>query len=63
LLLSENPSFTPQDLKRIIMGSVDKSAPLAHKVAAGGRINAFKALMQAQESKAGSKRSVATAAR
>ncbi len=62
LLLSENPSLTPADLKRIIMASVDKSANLKGKVASGGRLNAYKAVLMAQETlKHSSNRSVATA--
>jgi subtilisin family serine protease len=48
LLLSENPSLTPADLKKIIMSSVDKSSALKNKVASGGRLNAFKAVLMGQ---------------
>jgi thermitase len=50
LLLSENPALSVADLKKIIMNSVDKSANLKNKVASGGRLNAYKAVVMAQES-------------
>jgi thermitase len=62
LLLSENPALSVADLKKIIMNSVDKSANLKNKVASGGRLNAYKAVVMAQESlKASAIRAVATA--
>ena len=50
LLLSENPALTTADLKRMIMSSVDKAPNLKNKVASGGRLNAYKAVLLAQES-------------
>lgn len=46
LLLSKNPNLTPCELKRIIMNSVDQVSPLKDKVSSGGRINAYKALLE-----------------
>lgn len=45
LLLSQDPSLKPQQLKSIIIGSADPLAALNGKVAANGRINAYSALM------------------
>ncbi len=60
LLLSENPSLQPAELKRIIMNTVDKTPNLTGKVASGGRLNAFKAVNYALElNTAAAKRSVA----
>jgi thermitase len=61
LLLSENPSLKVADLKRIIMNSVDKSDKLKNKVASGGRLNAYKAVLMAQDSLKTSGRAVAAA--
>lgn len=45
LLLSQNPKLTPQELKSLIMASVDKFPLLEKKIATGGRINAYSALL------------------
>ena len=49
LLLSKNPKLTPLQLKEIIIKSVDKIPELADKVASGGRINAYSALLMLQK--------------
>lgn len=46
LLLSKNPALRPEELKRIIMASVDKIPQLENKVATGGRVNAYAALLE-----------------
>jgi len=45
LLLAHNPSLTPARIKEIIRASVDAYPELKEKVAAGGRVNAKKALL------------------
>lgn len=45
LLLSRDPSLTPAKIKEIIRASVDLHPELKEKVAAGGRVNAKKALL------------------
>ena len=45
LLLAHDPSLTPARIKEIIRGSVDTYPELKDKVAAGGRVNAKKALL------------------
>ncbi|MBC7690502.1 MAG: S8 family serine peptidase [Methylotenera sp.] len=45
LLLSKNPSLTPVQLKEIIRKSVDSIPGLQGKLATGGRVNAYKALL------------------
>jgi thermitase len=45
LLLSQDPTLQPQRLKEIIMASVDQIGELKDKVATGGRVNAYLALM------------------
>ncbi len=45
LLLAHNPSLTPQQLKQLILKSVDRLPGLSEKVASGGRVNAYSALM------------------
>lgn len=45
LLLSKNPTLTPQELKRIIISSVDHFPQLKDKLASGGRVNAYSALL------------------
>ncbi|THB67985.1 MAG: hypothetical protein D6B27_03495, partial [Gammaproteobacteria bacterium] len=44
LLLSQDPSRSALDLKRIIMDTVDPIPSLQGKIVTGGRINAYKAL-------------------
>ncbi len=51
LLLAKNPSLTPQQLKSIITASVDKLPELADKLATGGRLNAYAALLQLESRK------------
>jgi subtilisin family serine protease len=48
LLLSQDPTLTPVQLKEIIKGSVDHLPQLANKVASGGRVNAYAALLALQ---------------
>ncbi len=45
MLLSQNPKLTPVQLKEIIMKSADRVPALAGKVATGGRVNAYSALL------------------
>ncbi len=45
LLLSKDPTLTPARIKEIIRNSVDTYPDLKEKVAAGGRVNAKKALL------------------
>lgn len=45
LLLSQNPKLTPTELKQLIIKSVDPIAGLKGKIASGGRVNAYLALM------------------
>jgi len=45
LLLSHNPNLTHQEVKNIILNTVDTFPQLKNRVATGGRINAFKALL------------------
>lgn len=45
LLLSKDPTLTPAKMKEIIRNSVDSYPELKAKVAAGGRVNARKALL------------------
>jgi thermitase len=45
LLLSKNPSLTPTQIRELIMKSVDPIPGLSGKLAAGGRVNAYQALV------------------
>lgn len=45
LLLSQDPSLKPAQLKEIIMSSVDRFPQLEGKIATGGRVNAYRALL------------------
>ena len=45
LLLAKNPKLTPSEIKKIIMESVDPVPQLREKIATGGRVNAYSALM------------------
>lgn len=45
LLLSKDPTLTPPQLKELIMASVDRFPQLEGKIATGGRINAYSALL------------------
>lgn len=49
LLLSKNPALKPEELKSLIMSSVDRLPTLADRVATGGRINAYQALVALQQ--------------
>ena len=51
LMLSRNPSLTPQEIKSIIMSSADKLPDLADRIASGGRINAHAALVYLQNNR------------
>lgn len=48
LLLSRDPSLTPQKIKEIILASVDHFSKLQDKLATGGRVNAYSALLLLQ---------------
>jgi subtilisin family serine protease len=45
LLLSQNPKLTPVEIKALILASVDKIPQLEGKLATGGRVNAYQALI------------------
>ncbi len=45
LLLAQDPTLKPTQIKELIMGSVDKIPGLKDKLATGGRVNAYAALM------------------
>ncbi|OFY98585.1 MAG: hypothetical protein A2Z97_12740 [Bdellovibrionales bacterium GWB1_52_6] len=45
LLLAKDPALKPAELKALIMASVDKIPQLANKLATGGRVNAYHALL------------------
>jgi hypothetical protein len=47
LLLTKNPSLTNLQIKSIILNSVDRLASLSGLVRSGGRLNAYKALLNA----------------
>ncbi len=49
LLLSKNPKLTPEELKALIMASVDRIPALENRIATGGRINAFAALRSLEQ--------------
>jgi len=49
LLLSKNPNLKPEELKTLIMGSVDRIPGLQDKIATGGRINAYAALVSMEQ--------------
>ena len=53
MVLSKNPSLTPQELKKILMKTVDKKAWLADKVVSGGVINVDRAMYAAEQMKNG----------
>lgn len=46
-----NPKLAPLDIKKILMGTVDKKAFLADKVAAGGMVNSERAVFAAKMTK------------
>jgi len=58
LLLSQNPALTPSELKRIIFASVEPFPQLKGKIATGGRLNAYQALVTARDFLPGSKPAV-----
>lgn len=45
LLLSRKPTLTPQEIKKIITNNVDLLPQLRDRVASGGKLNAYKALL------------------
>jgi thermitase len=45
LLLAKDPTLTPERIKEIILGSVDRFPHLQAKIASGGRVNAYSALL------------------
>lgn len=45
LLLSQNPKLKPEEIKATIMASVDRMPQLVGKLATGGRVNAYSALL------------------
>ncbi len=52
LMLAKDPTLKPQQIREIITGSVDKLPTLKDKVASGGRVNAYHALLALAERKA-----------
>ena len=53
VVLNENPDLTPVELKKILMGTVDKKDWLKDKVLSGGVINVERAVYAAKQIKAG----------
>lgn len=51
LLLSKNPELTPPQIREIIMTSVDPVPQLRDKLATGGRVNAYSALLALQNNR------------
>lgn len=51
LLLAHNPSLSPQELKKIIISSVDPISELKDKLVSGGRVNAYLALRELERRK------------
>lgn len=51
LLLSKDPTLTPEEIRSIIISSVDKTSELKDKVLSNGKINAYKALLALQDRK------------
>jgi cell wall-associated protease len=51
MIKDANPKLTPSDIKKILMGTVDKKAYLKTKVAAGGVVNPQRAIYAADLSK------------
>ena len=49
LLLAQQPTLKPAQIKELIMNSVDSFPQLKNKVAAGGRVNAYRALLSLQK--------------
>jgi len=49
LILSQNPSLKPEQIRDIIVHSVDKSSILKEKVLSGGKVNAYAALKSLNE--------------
>lgn len=45
LLLSKNPKLTPSEIKFLIRSSVDPVAELSSKIASGGKVNAYRTLL------------------
>jgi subtilisin family serine protease len=45
LLLAKDPKLTPMQLREIIMSSVDRVPQLSNRVATGGKVNAYAALL------------------
>ncbi len=48
LLLARDPSLKPQEIRELILQSVDKLPTLTGKLASGGRVNAYQALLTLQ---------------
>ncbi len=48
LLLAKNPKLKPEEIRRIIVASVDKLPTLSDKISGGGRVNAYNALLALQ---------------
>jgi thermitase len=53
LLLAQDPTLKAPELRQLIMNSVDRLPTLANKVATGGRVNAYAALVALRSKKAG----------
>ena len=51
LLLAKDPSLTPQQVKTLIMASVDHFSQLKNRLGSGGRVNAYSALLALQSTK------------
>lgn len=49
LMLAQDPTLTPQQIRSIIMESVDRMPSLTGKVATGGKINAYLALLSIKQ--------------
>lgn len=49
LLLSQDPTLKPAQIKELVMGSVDRFPQLANKLVTGGRVNAYQALLAARD--------------
>ena len=49
LILSQNPKLSPEQVKSIIIHSVDPISQLKNKVASGGKVNAYNALLSIRQ--------------
>jgi subtilisin family serine protease len=60
LLLSQDPTLKPAQIKELVMGSVDRFPQLANKLVTGGRVNAYQALLAARDWRASGGSSMAS---